>query len=154
MPKKPTPEMQTAFVEFVAEIDTLLAELQELLRSSRAYRHVSVAYDDKTLDEIEGFYLDVLSRKEKVDVKQQRLDQMYVAYIGEAEIHHLGGRWVLGDDDFTFGEPSVASEGMIIFSPMYRINLQKKDRKRFLKEMIDYCVNKDQFEKGIFEGLE
>ena len=152
---KLTQKMRGDHEEFLVEIPMLLEDLQELLQKSRRYRDVEVGFDDETLDRIEAFYLDVLSGKEEVNVSQARMNRIIIAYFGEAVIERCGGRWALNDveNDPSFGTPVVidwAKEAMRI-SPVERREVLTENREPFLREMIAYCANKEEFEEDFFK---
>ncbi len=151
---KPTAEMRESFREFAAEVPALLRELQGVLQMSRNYHHVTVGFDDDSIRQVEAFYLDVLTRKERPDIPRGRLDRCYDAYIGEVLIARAGGEWVICEDDFSFGDPAIETEGRITVAPARRRRLQAENRKPFLWEMMDYRVNQEKYEAEMFEGLD
>lgn len=153
-----TQQMKDNYEEFLVEIDMLLIDLQELLTNSNQYKNVQVNFDDSTLNWIEAFYLDTLSEKEQISISHARMNRIFIAYVGEAVRKRAGGQWALCDvkGDPAFGTPVIinwAPDGIRI-SPVERRELLIKDRKPFLRELIDYCVNKEEFEKNFFKEFE
>lgn len=155
---KLTHKMRDDYEEFLVEIPMLLEDLQELLEKSRRYKDVKVGFDDKTLDRIESFYLDVLSGEEKIGVSQARMNRIIIAYFGEAVIERVGGRWDLNDaeGDPSFGTPVVIdwAKEAIRISPVERREMLIENRNPFLRDMIAYCANKEKIEKDFFKEFE
>jgi hypothetical protein len=152
-------EMEDDYEEFLVEIPMLLEDLQTLLSRSRNYKDVKVNYDSDTLDRIESFYLDVLDEKEKVDVSRARLNRIIIAFFGDSLIQRAGGVWMLDDveNDRAFGTPVVinwAKGGAIRFSPVERRELLIKNRKPFLRDFIEYAVNKEKFEEDLLKKFD
>ena len=152
--KNHTQKLQAAFKEFVAEVPVLLDELLELLQQSRRYRHVRVGFDDDLLNQIGAFYLDVVAGEEKTGLPLDRVDRIYEAFVGEALINRAGGKWVLGEDDFTYGTPSIETEGRITVSPARRRRLQAEDRSVFLRDWVDFRVNQERYNEEFFKEFE
>ena len=156
---KLTQKVRDDYEEFLVEVPMLLEDLQEMLKESRGYRDVKVGFDDETLDRIEGFYLDVLSGKEKIAVSQARMNRIIIAYFGEALIARAGGKWALNEakGDPSFGTPVVidwAKGETLAFSPVERRELLIENRKPFLRKFIAYAANKDKFEEDFFKEFE
>lgn len=159
---RPTKKMEADYEEFLIEIPMLLEDLQGLLRASRRYREVAVAFDDSTLARIEAFYLDVLAGKEKIGVSRARLDRIFIAYVGEAvraRSESGQARWALNpyDRDPSFGTPVIIDwakgDGLAI-SPVERRELLVQNRKPFLRELVTYCATKQRFEADFFKEFE
>ena len=150
---KLTKKMLDDYEEFLVEIPMLLEDLDELLKNSHQYKDVEVSFDDETLDKIESFYLDVISGKEKIYVSLARMNRIFIAYIGEAVIERAGGKWELNpmDKDPSFGTPVVIDNDSIRISPVERRELLIKNREPFLRDMVNYCANKDKIEEDFFK---
>lgn len=155
-------QMKEDFEEFLVELTLLLEDLQEFLAHSKNYRDVHLGYDDKTLDRVEAFYLDVLAGKEKIDVSQARLNRIFIAYVGEAIIARAESgraRWALNPvaKDPSFGTPVIIDwakdDGMAI-SPVERRELLIENRKPFLRELVNYCATKQRIEQDFFKEFE
>lgn len=153
-----THEMKDDYEEFLVELETLLSDLQELLARSKRYRDVKVAFDDATLERVEAFYLDTLAGKERPVVSQARMNRIFIAYVGEAIRERAGGRWALDDaeGDPAFGTPVIIdwAPDAIRISPVERRELLIQDRKPFLRELVDYCANKEKIEEDFFKEFE
>jgi hypothetical protein len=156
---KLTRKMQDDYEEFLVEIDMLLEDLGELLKKSRGYKDLQVRFDDESLERTEKFYLDVLSGKEKVDVSLERMNRIFIAYIGEAVINRAESgraRWALNtfEADPSFGTPVVidwSEDDGIAISPVERRELLIENREPFLRDMIEYVANKTKFEEDFFK---
>ncbi len=158
IPKK----LKDDFEEFLVEVPILLEELQDLLDQSGAYSGVRVGYDDETLGQIEGFYLDVLSGKERVGISQARVNRVFIAFVGEAVIERAeSGRakWALNPvrKDPSFGTPVVidwAQEDGLAISPVERRELLIENREPFLRDLVEYVETKSAFEEKFFKEFE
>ena len=153
-----TQKMRDDFEEFLVEMDFLLEDLGALLSATRRWSGQLVAFDDGSLDEIEAFYLTVLSDKERVAVSQARLDRIIIAFYGEAlRERRDAGEWRLCDakGDPALGTPVVAdwAPGAEFFAPVVAREFQKEDRKPFLRELVDYAVNLENVEEDFFKDL-
>ena len=155
---KLTKKIQNDYEEFLVEIDMLLEDLNELLANSKHFKDQRVAYDDKSLDAIEDFYLKVLAGEEKVPISEARMNRIIIAFYGEAVRERVGGVWELctNENDTAFGLPVVANwgEGVIAFSPVEVRDAQIRDRKPVIRERINYFINKDEFEANFFKEFE
>lgn len=149
---------QDDYEEFLVEIDMLLDDLNELLANSKHYKKQRVTYDDKSLDAIEDFYLNVLGGKEEVPISDARMNRIIIAFYGEAVRERVGGVWELcqNENDTAFGLPVVANWGkdVIPFSPVEVRDAQIRDRKPVIRERIKYFANKDEFEANFFKEFE
>lgn len=154
MPKL-TQKMRDDYEVFLIEIDMLLEDLNELLANSEHYKKQGVAYDDSSLDAIEDFYLKILAGDETIPISQARMNRIIIAFYGEALRERVGGVWELceNENDMAFGLPMVANwgEGVIAFSPVEVRDGQIRDRKPFIRDTIDYCANKEEFEANFFK---
>lgn len=155
MSKKLPKNAQKDYEEFVVEIDYMMEDLQELLDASETYRHVNVGFDDESLNSIERFFVDAVDGKENVDVTRARLERIFTAYVGEAVIGRAGGHWALNtvEDDPSFGTPVIiewAREAMRI-SPVELRESLLENREPLLRDLVEYCVNKDTIEEDFFK---
>lgn len=105
--------MQNIFDEFLIEIPLLLEDLQELLEKSINYKRVKVNCELDSIDLIESFYLDVLKGKEVINISEARLNRIIIAYFGNCVIHHVGGKWAVGnlENDVAFQTPIIINWG-------------------------------------------
>ncbi len=157
-----TKEMKDDYEKFIKDIPALLAELQKMLKESRKYKKIKVSYDDRTLGEIESFYLAILSGKEKIKISQDKIDRIFMAFMGDALISrsHTGlGQWRLSNnfDSRNFGTPVVFGYTTVehmAYSPFIEIEHLKETRKPALIEEINYCIDKEDFEKNLFKDFE
>lgn len=153
-----TKEMEHDYEEFLVEIPMLLEDLQELLLHSDAYKDVKVGFGNDALDKIESFYLDTLSGKEKLKISRPRMNRIFIAYVGEAVLARAESgqaTWAINpiDGDPSFGTPVIIDwakgDGMAI-SPVERRELLIENRQPFLRELVEYCETKEQFESDFF----
>lgn len=132
-----TIEQQNDFHDFVKEIPLLLSDLQHLLKESKNYKDVVVNFKDDGMLAIGSFYVDVWNGNEKTNAPQEKLDRIFMAYYGEAIVHHFGGEWELNDikKDTSFKWPVIVGWGKnkddnVRISPMEaRENMKKEMRK-------------------------
>ena len=104
----------------------------------------------------------MLDGKERTDVSQSRMNRLFSAYIGEAILERAESgiaKWELNpvEDDPSFGTPVVIDwakdDGMAI-SPVERRELLIANREPFLKELVNYCENKEKIEEAFFDEFD
>lgn len=146
-----SPEMMEDFEQFKTEIPGLIGELERLLYDSDGYRHVKADYELESVDQVELFYLDVLTGREEM-ISGELLDKMIIAYYGEAVIHHVGGHWELCEieDDDAFGTPVIQGSGI---DPDFRVSpvevrerLRKNRQEGKMRDTLECCIGKNKFE--------
>lgn len=154
-------KLKNDFNDFEIEIPMMLEEdFPALLASSNSCKNVIVSFELKTVDILENFFLDVISGAETINISLDRLKRIILAYIGEAVIHHGGGRWEFCDDSKHpgFGTPIVKGykydedgRGMIPVGVRDRLFEEKKGG--IIRVAIEACAYKDVQQKKLLDEL-
>lgn len=145
-------ELRGQYNKFLGEIGVMLNDLQRALKDSKGYQDVRVDYHDEALERIEAYYGDVVKHQERPPFPRDRMEWIIVAYFGEALIARAGGEWALSErpEDMGYGTPMVVGwgtqDGNMAFYPVLRRDQYAKNSEPFLRDMIDYCVNKVRIE--------
>jgi hypothetical protein len=147
------------FNEFEVEIPMLIDDLAVSLSSSKGFKNQNLNYELSTVDIVEIFYLDIINGNEKVNFSRNHLDRIIIAYLGEALIHHAGGRWEMGeDDDLTYGTPMIYGfnddHDNIGFSPVgIRERFIKEKKNGIFRKSLEYCINKKHIEADLMAQM-
>ncbi|MGZ4057069.1 MAG: hypothetical protein ACXVPU_11850 [Bacteroidia bacterium] len=150
-------EMMDAFHTFEVEIPLLLEDLEEILNNSINYKNTKVGFDYNSITQVSAFYLDVIHSKEEANISTEKFERIFLAYFGEAFIHHFGGNWTLCDIklDPAYGKYVIigwgGNEDNVRHSPDEAIAILKKEnRKEKIVENFEYMKNFDNLLDDIF----
>ena len=106
-------KIQDDFDTFEVEIPLLLEDLSALICQIKNTSLNIFDFSFENINLIEQFYLDILNKKIKSDISQDRLDRIFIAYLGESFRAHLGGQWTLELDKSSeaYGTPVISQWG-------------------------------------------
>lgn len=105
--EKTSKELRQEYDEFINNIPLYLEKMKTILKKEK------LTFDFDEIDYVKEVYVKNHKHPDNVRCNYWELTQIFYAYMGEAFIHHQGGKWVFSKwkQDRAYGTPTIEEWG-------------------------------------------